>query len=189
MTTTAPAAPDLDAFLGQAVTDFGAAATVAMVLVGDRLGFYRALAEAGAQTPEELAARTGTHPRLVREWLHNQAAAGYVVVAGDLFALTPAAAFALSDPDSPVYLGGLSEVLTAVFLGLDKVVEGFRTGRGLAGQSTTRACSPAPSASSAPVTPPTWCRSGFPRWTVSSRSWSRAPASRTSAAATAPPPP
>lgn len=133
-TITSPAAPptegELEAFLGQAVTDFGAAATVAMVLVGDRLGLYAALA-AGAQSPEELATRTGTHPRLVREWLQNQAAAGYVLVDGEEYALTPASAFALSDPDSPVYLGGLSEVLTAVFLGLDKVVDGFRSGKGV----------------------------------------------------------
>jgi SAM-dependent methyltransferase len=129
-TTTAPPA-DLEAFLGQAVTDFGAATTIAMVAVGDRLGLYRALADGGAQTPEELATRTGTHPRLVREWLHNQAAAGYVTVDGTRFALTPASAFALSDPDSPVYLGGLADVVTAVFLGIGKVAEGFRTGRGL----------------------------------------------------------
>ena len=130
-TTTAPAPADLEAFLGQAVTDFGAAATVAMVLVGDRLGLYRALAAGGAQTPEDLAARTGTHPRLVREWLHNQAAAGYVTIEGPAFALTPASAFALADADSPVYLGGLADVVTAVYRGLDKVVDGFRTGRGV----------------------------------------------------------
>ena len=129
--TAPPSASELDAFLGQAVTDFGAAATTAMVLVGDRLGLYEALADAGPQTPEELASRTDTHPRLVREWLHNQAAAGYVVLDGPRFGLTSASAFALSDPDSPVYLGGLSEVITAVYLGLDKVVRGFRTGRGV----------------------------------------------------------
>lgn len=133
MTTTIapPTDTELEAFLGQAVTDFGAAATIAMVLVGDRLGLYEALADGGPQTPEELATRTDTHPRLVREWLHNQAAAGYVVVDGPRFGLTPASAFALSDPDSPGYLGGLSEVITAVYLGLDKVVRGFRTGRGV----------------------------------------------------------
>jgi predicted transcriptional regulator len=81
-TITAPTQSELDAFLGQAVTDFGAAATVAMVLVGDRLGLYEALADGGPQSPEELATRTDTHPRLVREWLHNQAAAGYVVLDG-----------------------------------------------------------------------------------------------------------
>ena len=132
MTTIAPPTDaDLEAFLGQAVTDFGAAATVAMVLVGDRLGLYRALVDGGAQTPEELASRTGTHPRLVREWLHNQAAAGYVAADGTRFALTPASAFALADPESPVYLGGLADVITAVYLGLDKVTEGFRTGKGV----------------------------------------------------------
>ena len=128
--TTAPTQDELDAFLGQAVTDFGAAATVAMVLVGDSLGLYAALAE-GSHTPESLAAATKTHPRLVREWLHNQAAAGYVVVDGEGFALTPASAFALSDPSSPVYLGGLAEVVTSVFQDVDAVIDGFRSGKGL----------------------------------------------------------
>jgi SAM-dependent methyltransferase len=134
MTTIAPPTEtELNGFLGQAVTDFGAAATVAMVFVGDQLGLYRALAEEGAQTAEELAAATRTHPRLVREWLHNQAAAGYVVVVeGSRFSLTPASAFALSDPNSPVFLGGLAEVITAVYLDVDRVAEGFRTGRGVA---------------------------------------------------------
>jgi SAM-dependent methyltransferase len=130
-TIAPPADADLEAFLGQAVTDFGAAATVAMVLVGDRLGLYSGLVDGGAQTPEELASRTGTHPRLVREWLHNQAAASYVVVEGTRFALTSASAFALSNPESPVYLGGLADVIAAVYLGLDKVTEGFRTGEGV----------------------------------------------------------
>ena len=130
MTITAPSESELDAFLGQAVTDFGAAATVAMVFVGDTLGLYAALRE-GPQTAESLAKATSTHPRLVREWLHNQAAAGYVTVSGERFSLTPASAFALSDPESPVYLGGLAEVITAVFSDLDAVVDGFRTGRGV----------------------------------------------------------
>jgi SAM-dependent methyltransferase len=132
MTTIAPPAQaDLEAFLGQAVTDMGAAATIAMVAVGDKLGLYRALAEGGAQTAEELATRTSTHPRLVREWLHNQATAGYVAIDGQRFALTPASAFALADPESPVYLGGLADVITAVFLGIDKVTDGFRSGNGV----------------------------------------------------------
>jgi SAM-dependent methyltransferase len=133
MTTIAPPTEtELNTFLGQAVTDFGAAATVAMVHVGDQLGLYRGLADGGAQTPEELAARTATHPRLIREWLANQAAAGYVTVDGLRFALTPASAFALSQPRSPVFLGGLAEVITAVFLDIDRIADGFRTGRGLA---------------------------------------------------------
>ena len=127
-----PTETELNEFLGQAVTDFGAAATVAMVLLGDTLGLYSGLADGGAQTPEELATRTTTHPRLVREWLHNQAAAGYVTLDGPRFALTPASAFALADSGSPVFLGGLAEVIAAVYLGIDDVADGFRTGQGLA---------------------------------------------------------
>jgi SAM-dependent methyltransferase len=132
MTTIAPPTDsELNDFLGQAVTDFGAAATVAMVLVGDQLGLYGGLADGGPQTPDELADRTQTHPRLVREWLHNQAAAGYVAIQGPRFTLTPASAFALSNPDSPVFLGGLAEVISSVFRDADKVAAGFRTGHGL----------------------------------------------------------
>ncbi len=132
MTTIAPPTDsELNDFLGQAVTDFGAAATVAMVLVGDQLGLYGGLADGGPQTPDELADRTQTHPRLVREWLHNQAAAGYVAIQGPRFTLTPASAFALSNPDSPVFLGGLAEIISSVFRDADKVAAGFRTGHGL----------------------------------------------------------
>jgi hypothetical protein len=123
-----PSATELNEFLRQAVTDFGAAAMVAMVLIVDELGLYAALAQGGVQTPEALATRTTTHLRLVREWLSNQAAAGYVAVDGPRFTVTPASAFALSYPNSPVILGGLAEVITAVYRGLDRVADGFRTG-------------------------------------------------------------
>jgi hypothetical protein len=68
----------LEAFMGQAVGDLGAAISGLMVYLGDQLGLYKAMAGAGALTPEELAEKTGTDARYVREWLHNQAAGGYV---------------------------------------------------------------------------------------------------------------
>ncbi|HVU74020.1 MAG TPA: class I SAM-dependent methyltransferase [Mycobacteriales bacterium] len=139
-TTTAPdiavAAPDpdeLDAFMGRAVTDMGAAASAALVLLGDQLGLYAGLHAGGPQTSAALAKRTGTSERLVREWLANQAAGGYVEhdPATGTFSLNAVQAFALADPTSPVYLGGLTEVLAAIWRDLDDVADGFRSGKGL----------------------------------------------------------
>src|SRR5260370_42333201 len=73
----------LDAMMGKMLHDMGAAATGALVVIGDKLGLYKALAEAGPLTPVELATRTGTAERYVREWLQAQAAAGYVQYQAD----------------------------------------------------------------------------------------------------------
>src|SRR5919112_6788235 len=84
--------PDkLHAFIGKVVGDFGAALSSSLVYIGQKLGLYRALAEAGPSTPAELAERTGTQERYVREWLINQAAGGYVEydAAGGRFSLSP----------------------------------------------------------------------------------------------------
>lgn len=69
---------DLDAFMANMLNDVGAAMSGALVLIGDKLGLYKALAAAGPLTSEELAEQTGTAERYVREWLAAQAAAGYV---------------------------------------------------------------------------------------------------------------
>ena len=123
----------LDALLGQAVGDMAAAASTVLVHVGDRLGIYRALNEGGPQTAAELAARTGLHERLLREWLSNQAAGGYVTYTadGERFSLSPEQAFLLADPDSPVYLGGMAEIIVAIGADAEKVADGIRTGRGV----------------------------------------------------------
>src|ERR1039458_5142564 len=68
----------LDEFMGRFVGDLGAAMSAALVVIGDRLGLYRAMADGEPVTPDELAGRTGTDGRYVREWLSNQAAGGYV---------------------------------------------------------------------------------------------------------------
>ena len=78
MAATAIDGPRLEAFMGQAVVDLAAAFSAPLVRLGARLGLYRALAEGGPATPTQLAERTGTEPRMVREWLGNQAAGGYV---------------------------------------------------------------------------------------------------------------
>ena len=79
----------LDEFMGHFVGDLGAALSAALVVIGDRLGLYRAMADGRGVTPDELAERTGTDARYVREWLSNQAAGGYVTYSDGLFSLTP----------------------------------------------------------------------------------------------------
>src|SRR5918998_117693 len=106
--TTAINPEKLEAFLGKVVTDFGAALSSSLVYIGQKLGLYKALAELGASTPAELAERTGTQERYVREWLINQAAGGYVEYdpAGGKFSLSPEQAAALADEESPAFVGG-----------------------------------------------------------------------------------
>lgn len=87
-------------FMGKLVSDMGAAATLANVILGDELGLYRALADSQAVTPEQLAEKTGCHPRLVREWLNAQAASGYMVHEKGHFVLPEEQAMALALEDS-----------------------------------------------------------------------------------------
>lgn len=68
----------MNAFLGKVVGDFGAALSSSLVYIGQKLGLYKALASGEAVTPAELAARTSTNERYIREWLINQAASGYI---------------------------------------------------------------------------------------------------------------
>ena len=98
----------LEAFVGQAVVDMGAAISGLLLHIGDRLGLYKAMAGAGPITSASLAARTGTAERYVREWLGNQAAGGYVVYnpADGTFELPAEQAMVVADEDSPVILGG-----------------------------------------------------------------------------------
>jgi len=105
---------------------------LAAVHAGDRLGWYRSLARSGPCTPDELAARTATHPRYVREWLEHQAAAGFVVPAGDgAFALTPGAAAVLADADSPSYLAPLGRMHAASVRVSDELHAAYRAGGGV----------------------------------------------------------
>jgi 2-polyprenyl-3-methyl-5-hydroxy-6-metoxy-1,4-benzoquinol methylase len=133
MTTTAIDQDKLDALLGLAVGDMGAAASTLLVHVGDRLGIYAALNEGGPQTVGQLATRTGLHERLLLEWLSNQAAGAYVTYeeGTELFSLSPEQAFLLADPTSPVYLGGLAEVIVAISHDAERIAGGIRTGQGV----------------------------------------------------------
>lgn len=123
----------LDAFLGKMVGDMGAGLTAALVVVGDRLGLYKALADCEACTPFELASRTGTRERYVREWLAAQAAAGYVDYdeATSRFSLNPEQAMVFADEGGPAFLAGGFEIMEAMFRDEPKITEAFRTGDGV----------------------------------------------------------
>jgi 2-polyprenyl-3-methyl-5-hydroxy-6-metoxy-1,4-benzoquinol methylase len=109
------------------------AATTAMVAVGDQLGLYRALADGGPATQDELAARTGTAARYLREWLSQQAAAGFLAYReGDgRYALPAEAAAVLAHETSPAFLAGGATITRGWFAGIDRLAEAFRTGAGI----------------------------------------------------------
>lgn len=116
----------LQEFMGKLVVDLGGAAMVASIIIGEELGLYKAMADGEPVTAEALAARTKCHPRLVREWLSAQAAAGYVEVQDGAFRLPPEQAMALADEDSPVYVAGGAGVLATMFFDKDKLVKAMR---------------------------------------------------------------
>jgi SAM-dependent methyltransferase len=123
----------LEAFVGQAVTDMGAAISGLLLHIGDRLGLYKAMAGAGPLSSADLARRTGTAERYVREWLGNQAAGGYVIYdpADRTYELPPEQAMVVANEDSPVFLGGAFEAIASCYADHDVFVEAFRTGAGV----------------------------------------------------------
>jgi ubiquinone/menaquinone biosynthesis C-methylase UbiE len=134
-TATDPAALDQDKlmdFLHRFVGDLGATMAAGNVLVGDRLGLYRALAQR-PMLPHELAGQTGTATRYVDEWLRGQAAGGYVEYQPQTgtYSMTPEQAFALTDPDGPVYAPGAFQLALGTLRSEPRVTEAFRTGAGV----------------------------------------------------------
>jgi 2-polyprenyl-3-methyl-5-hydroxy-6-metoxy-1,4-benzoquinol methylase len=122
-----------EAFAGQIATEVGAALNAALVAVGDQLGLYRAMADAQPVSAGELAARTNTHERYVREWLNAQAAGGFVTYNADedSYTLLAEHAFVLADESSPMAMAGIFQAATAVMDGRSRVAERFRTGEGV----------------------------------------------------------
>lgn len=123
----------LHQFLGNCITDFGAAMHAGLVIIGEKLGLYKALAKADkAVTSAELAELTGTNERYVREWLNAQAAGGYVSYDAEnrKYFLSEEQAFALADETSPVYLPGAFLVAVSSLRAVPKLAERFRTGEG-----------------------------------------------------------
>jgi SAM-dependent methyltransferase len=133
---TAPGAIDeakMEAFVHQALGELGATLNAALVVLGDQLGLYRAMAGAGALTSAELAGRTGTAERYVREWLNAQAAGGYVDYdpSDGRYLLPPEQAAVLADEDSPYFLPGAFQLMTASAADHPAIAEAFRSGAGV----------------------------------------------------------
>ncbi len=122
----------LEQFMGQFVGDLGAAMTAPLVLIGDKLGLYKAMADGQPVTPQQLAERTNCRERYIREWLCNQAASGYVEydAADGTFTLPPEQAMALADEDSPAFIPGAFQLVAAVVKDEPHIAERFRSGEG-----------------------------------------------------------
>lgn len=122
----------LNAFIGQFVTDLGAAVHAGMVVIGEKLGLYKALAQ-GPLSTAELASKTGTDERYLREWLSSQAAGGYITYdeGTEKFSLNQEQAFTLAQEDSPAYLPGAFELALGSLAAVPRIAESFRTGAGM----------------------------------------------------------
>ena len=136
MSTAAPQSFDqarLHDFVMKAVGEMGAAMNTALIVLGDKLGLYKAMAGSGPLMPAELAARTKTHERYVREWLNAQAAGGFVTydAATGRYTLPPEQALALADESSPVFLPGYFQIVEASIKSVPKIAEAFSTGKGV----------------------------------------------------------
>jgi len=123
----------LNELVGRMMGDVGAAFGGALVIVGDKLGLYKALADSGPLTASELAQCTSTAPRYIREWTAAQAASGYISydAVSDRFSMTPEQAMVLADPNSPVFFPGAFELAAAMMRIEPKISEAFKTGSGV----------------------------------------------------------
>jgi SAM-dependent methyltransferase len=131
-TTSAVDEGKLEQFLGQAVTDMGAAMNGALVSIGGKLGIWQAMAGMGPLTAAEIAEKCGVGERYVREWASAQAASGYLTYDEDAetFTLEPEVAMAFADENSPVYLLGGYSLIGSVYKDRDRLAERFRAGEG-----------------------------------------------------------
>ena len=120
-------------FMGRAVADLSAAISVELMTIGDKLGLYKAMAGEGPMTSTQVAERTDTSERYVREWLNNQVAGGYILYdpATGTYELPAEHAFALADENSPVFLGGAFDLMAACWDSEDRILNAFRTGEGV----------------------------------------------------------
>jgi SAM-dependent methyltransferase len=120
-------------FVGKFVGDFGATLHAPLVLIGERLGLYKSMADTGPMTPAELASHTGTNERYVREWLCAQAASGYAEYDADTgrFSLSPEQSFALANEGGPAYILGAFHIALAMMRDMPKLADAFVTGEGV----------------------------------------------------------
>ena len=122
----------LNAFMGQVVGELGATVNAGLIVIGDRLGLYKAMASSGPITPSELAEKTATTERYVREWLNAQAAGGFVEYNPQTqrYLLPPEQALALANEDSPAFVCGAFELATATLKSGSEIESAFRSGAG-----------------------------------------------------------
>ncbi|MGO8506189.1 class I SAM-dependent methyltransferase [Rhizobium leguminosarum] len=123
----------LDALVGRLVGDVGAAMSGALVVLGDQVGIYKAMADGAPMSVQDLSAKTGVKERYLREWLSAQAAADYVAYdeKTDRFSLTPEQAMVFAEENSPAFFVGAFEVVQSMWMDEPKVADAFRTGKGL----------------------------------------------------------
>ena len=123
----------LNQILGKAIGDFGGTYHASLIVIGDQLGLYKALAAGGPSTPAELAARSGTAERYIREWLNANAAGGYVDYdpATGRYSMSPEQAMVLADEESPAFFVGGFQAATAATRIVPKLADAFRTGEGV----------------------------------------------------------
>jgi 2-polyprenyl-3-methyl-5-hydroxy-6-metoxy-1,4-benzoquinol methylase len=122
----------LNALLGQAVVEFGATANAALVVIGDRLGLYKELAASGPLTSSDLAQRTGTAERYVREWLNAQAASGWVTYDAEAgrYSMSPEQTLMFAMPESPAFVAGAFQIALGSADAREHISEAFETGTG-----------------------------------------------------------
>ncbi|RZT19924.1 methyltransferase family protein [Kribbella sp. VKM Ac-2569] len=120
-------------FVFKAVDEVGATLNAALVVMGDRLGFYQALADHGPTTPDELAERTNTDQHYTREWLNAQAAGGFVEYDASTgrYTLPPEQTVAMTDPNSPAYLPGFFQIALGTIQHTTETIEAARSGAGV----------------------------------------------------------
>jgi SAM-dependent methyltransferase len=124
----------LNEFIGRTVGEWGAIESALLTFIGDKLGLFKAMAgTGGALTPEELAKKTSTHPRMIREWLAAQAAGGFVTYnpSAGSYTLPEEQAFALTNENSPAYIVGFYQIVAGLYKDQEKIIDAFRTGKGL----------------------------------------------------------
>src|SRR6267378_2807403 len=122
----------LNAFMGQVVGELGATVNAGLIVIGDRLGLYKAMAQSGPITSAELAEKTGTAERYIREWLNAQAAGGFVEYNPQTqrYLLPPEQALALANEDSPAFVCGAFELATATLRSEPSIEAAFKSGAG-----------------------------------------------------------
>jgi 2-polyprenyl-3-methyl-5-hydroxy-6-metoxy-1,4-benzoquinol methylase len=123
----------LNNLLGKVVTEMGAAANGPLITIGDKLGLYKTLSESGEMTSHELAAKTNTAERYVREWLSAQAASGYVEYhpTNKKFSMTPEQTAVFGNNKSPVFMTGAFNVISSLYHDEPKIEKAFKTGEGV----------------------------------------------------------